>query len=293
MTDYLVERDGFGRPLLYPPEGGKKVAYTRPSTMAKWLDDKSGLINWTAAMAMIGMAQSKSVQARVSAIVARGEGYTENRGAFKELVEVATNVAKVRERADYGTAIHEFAELVDSGTLDWGYVPESLKGPLDAYREATECLSVLDSEVFVVIDEKVGNRKLRGAGSLDRVVQHPELGVVIADLKTGAKEPQYPLGVMTQVAIYSRGQRYRDDSFPGSPPFEDGEPNADGTAWRKTIHPDLNESTGLLIHCPLEKVGNKFECGLYALNLEKGWEALLLGFQVQTTRRPPKLERIS
>ena len=50
ITDYTIERDRFGRPMLYPPEGGKKVAYTRPSTMAKWNDDKAGLINWTASL---------------------------------------------------------------------------------------------------------------------------------------------------------------------------------------------------------------------------------------------------
>lgn len=293
MTDFSVDRDRWGRPLLYPPEGGKAVAYTRPSTMAKWLDNQAGLINWKASMAMLGMAKSKPIQARIAAIVARTEkdAYRENKDALKELVESATQVAQAQGRADYGTAMHEFTELMDSGTLDWAYVPEALKAPLDAYREKMSEFTTVDSEVFVAVDELTGDggKKIRGAGSLDRIIHHPELGVVVADIKTGTDEPKYPTAVTTQVAIYSRGKRYRDSRFGGSPKFEDGEPNSDNTAWRKSLHPDLNTDTGLLIHLPLDRA----ECSLYALDLTRGWESLLLGHRVQEARRPPKLTRIA
>lgn len=281
--------------MLYPPEGGKKVAYTRPSTMAKWLDDKGGLINWSASMAMIGLMKSKPLQARVSAIVARShDPYRENKAALKELVDTATQLAQAQGRADFGTAIHEFAELLDQGQLDWGYVPEGLKGPLEAYQVATQGLQTLNTEVFVVVDEENDGKKIRGAGSLDRVYVHPELGVVIGDLKTGTDEPKYPLGAMTQVAIYAKGMQYADSDFypPGFPEF-DATPNADETAWRAPIHDQLNKAWGILVHCPLEPVRGKYECGLYALDLFKGWESLLLGHRVQSARRPPKLEKIS
>lgn len=291
VTDFNVDRDGWGRPLLYPPEGGKTVAYTRPSTMAKWLDNQAGLINWKASMAMIGMAKSKPIQARISAIVARTENdpYRENKAALKDLVENATQIAQAQGRADLGTAVHEFTELLDAGTLDWSYVPEQLKAPLDAYRATMSAFETVDTEVFVAVDEKNENGKaIRGAGSLDRIIRHPEFGVCVADIKTGSDEPRYPLGVTTQVAIYSRGLRYRDARFKGSPPFDDGEPNADSTAWRKALHPELNQSVGILIHLPLDRV----ECTLYALDLNHGWESLLLGQRVQDARRPPRLQRI-
>ncbi|BCO56122.1 hypothetical protein MINTM005_13660 [Mycobacterium intracellulare] len=294
MTDYSIERDRFGRPMLFPPEGGKKTAYTRVSTMAKWLDDKGGLINWSASMAMIGLMKSKPLQARVSAIVARSsDPYRENKAALKELVDTATQLAQAQGRADYGTAIHEFAELLDQGQLAWDYVPEALKGPLEAYREATQDLETVNTEVFVVIDEEREGKKIRGAGSLDRVYRHAELGVCIGDLKTGTDEPKYPLGVMTQVAGYSRGKRYCDDSFGDDFRMPDAVPNADGTAFRAPIHAELNRARGLLVHCPLEPVRGKHICHLYALDLDKGWESLLLGHRVQSARRPKALERIA
>ena len=293
ITDHTISRDRWGRPLLFPVEGGERVGYTRVSTMSKWLDTKDGLINWSAAMTAIGIVKSKPLQARVAAIAARSDDpYNEAKGALREIVDSATQIAQAQGRADYGTAIHEFSELLDAGLLDWEYVPEKLKGPLGAYQEATECLSVVDTEVFVAVDEKHDDKWIRGAGSLDRLYEHPKLGVVVGDLKTGAKEPQYPLGVVTQVAIYSRGQRYRDASFPGSPAFADGQENADGTAWRKPLHPHLNKSTGLMIHCPLDKVRGKYVCDLYLLDLECGWNNLLLGVAVQAARRPGKLEKL-
>lgn len=294
MTDYNISRDRWGRPMLYPPEGGEKVSYTRPSTMKGWLDDKSGLINWKASMAVIGLMQSRSLQARVAAMVAKKDRdpYQANKGALTEILDTATQIAQAQGRADFGTAIHEFTELLDAGMLDWSYVPEALKGPLEAYKEATRNLTVEDTEVFVVIDDECDGVPLRGAGSLDRLYGHPELGVVVGDLKTGAKEPSYPVGVVTQVAIYARGQRYRDADFPGAPAFLDGEPNLDQTAWRKPLHPHLNKSSGLMIHCPLEKVKGKYICDLYVLDLERGWQNLMLGARVQKARRPGKLEKL-
>jgi hypothetical protein len=290
MTDFNVERDRWGRPLLYPPEGGNAVAYTRASTMAKWLDSQAGLINWKASMAMIGMARSKPIQARIAAIVARTENdaYRENKEALKDLVENATQIAQAQGRADLGTAVHEFTELLDAGTLDWQFVPEQLKAPLGAYREKMQQFETVDTEVFVAVDATDEGTTIRGAGSLDRIIRHPEFGVCVADIKTGAEEPKYPLGVTTQVAIYSRGSRYRDARFAGSPAFTDGEANADGTAYRKELHPELNKSVGIMIHLPLDRV----ECSLYALDLDHGWDSLLLGNRVQKSRRPPKLQRI-
>ena len=297
MTDFNVERDRWGRPMLFPPEGGKAVAYPRVSTMSKWLDDKGGLINWTASQAMICMARSKPIQARIAAIVARTENdaYRENREALKEMVESATRIAQAQGRADLGTAVHEFTELLDSGTLDWSYVPENLKGPLHSYQEKMSSFTVVDSEVFVTIDEPSrGKSPIRGAGSMDRIIHHPELGFVVADIKTGVDEPKYPLGVTTQVSVYSRGSRYRDGRFSGSPSFTDGVANADGTSWRKPLHPELNKSVGIMIHVPLPtNPTDRSECALYQLDLDAGWESLLLGHKVQEARRPPKLKRLA
>lgn len=277
MTDFNVERDGWGRPKLFTPEG-KKIGHTRPSTIKGYLDDKQGLIAWKASMTALGLAKSKSLQARVASIAATGTGYAGNKGALKEIVEQATGIAQANQGANFGTAVHTFTELADAGQLDWDYVPEALKGPMDVYQQATEKLKVIDSEVFVVVDE------LSSAGSLDRLYEF-EGTVMVGDLKTGAQEDKYPLGCTTQVAIYAHGVRYRDADFPGSPAFADGTPNANATAWRKPLHPDVSHSIGLMIHLPLEPVKGKYICQLLALDIDFGWRMANLGVEVNKARR--------
>lgn len=296
MTEYGIERDSYGRPKLYPPEGGGKVSYTRASTAAKIIDDKGGLINWSASQAMIGLMQSKPLQARVSAIVARTreDVYRENKTALRELVNTATTIAQAQGRADWGVAFHELSELLDKGELDWVHVPEKLKGPLDAYEALG--LKVLDTEIFVAVDQmhgQSGNKTLRIAGSMDCVLEHPDYGPIAADKKTGTDEVRYGNGCQSQVAIYSRGRRYRDGDFPGAPIFTDGEPNPNNTAWRKPLWPGLNDKVGALIHVPLEKVDGKYEASVYALDLEAGWKNVMLGQALQAARRHPKLKKIS
>lgn len=280
ITDHTVPRDRYGRPLLYPPGGGERVPYTRASTAKGWTDSKEGLIAWKASQAMLGLMKSRPLQARVAAIAARNGSYSTDKTALKELVETATTIAGAQAGADLGTACHEMTELIDAGQFDWEYAPEALKGPLEAYQEAMSVLEVVDTEVFVAVDEG----DLRIAGSMDRMVRHPSLnGVVVADLKTGAQENRYPLGCMTQVAIYARGSRYSDENFPN---YVTGDP------VRSELHPEINTSTGLMIHLPLEKIRGKYVCNLYTLDLESGWRNLLLGHQVQSARRPGKLEKL-
>jgi len=110
---------------------------------------------------------------------------------------------------------------------------------------------------------------------------------------TGSDEPRYSLGCTTQCAIYSRGHRYRDALFPGTPAFEDGSPNPDETAWRKPLWPNVNQKSALMLHVPLEKVDGKYVADLYHLDLELGWKSLMMGLELQAARRHPKLKKIS
>lgn len=184
------------------------------------------------------------------------------------------------------------AELLDQGLLDWQYVPEKLKGPLEAYQTAMEAVKVFDTEVFVTVDGEVNGKPLRLAGSMDRILHHKDFGVVVADLKGGTDEPKYPLGVTTQVAIYSRGMRYRDNDFDGSPPFINGTPNPDMTAWRKPLWEGVSQTTGILIHCPIDPVDGKYVCNLYRLDLERGWQSLQFGHRLQAARRLSPLKEL-
>ncbi|MBF6063037.1 hypothetical protein IU500_12320 [Nocardia terpenica] len=238
--------------------------------MAKALDDTTALTLWKQAMTAIGIGKDRSLYARISAIVSEVESdiYKSNRSALIEISERAMGIAGGGQKADQGTAMHKFTDILDSGSWPKYVLPE-LVGLLREYQASTAALEVADIEVFVVVDE------LRAGGSLDRLVRLPDGRLLVADIKTGANEPAYPLGVTTQCAMYAHGQRYDPD-----------------TGLRTPLHPDVDLSTGLLIHLPLEPVGGRHRCDLYALDLEWGWETAQTARKVRKLRRIPKLKEL-
>lgn len=233
-----IPRDRWGRPLITPPEGGKAVAYTRVSTLAKALDDKTALTDWKCRQVAIGMSRRSDLVAKAAAIPA-----TDKRG-LKEIVEAAMTAAESERAANIGTALHALTEQVDAG-LDPDQAPEFARADLAAYRQAMTGIGILASEMFVVCDE------LQAAGTFDRLVKLPDGRVVVADVKTGQHDPNYPHGVTQQIAIYSRGHLY------------------DPEKGRAGHLPSLgvDQSTGLLIHMP----AGTGTCDLYLLDLTVGW----------------------
>lgn len=83
--------------------------------------------------------------------------------------------------ANIGTATHGYSEMVDDGTLDWDLVPEGAKPWVANYAQAKEDYGweLVDKEFTVY------NHRLGYAGTSDRALRFPGVGVVIADLKTG------------------------------------------------------------------------------------------------------------
>jgi len=235
-----VARDRWGRPLIVPPGGGKPVPYTRVSTLAKALDDKTALTQWKCRQTAIGMAARPDL---VSMAAAKGD----DKRALNEVVESALAAAQSDKAANIGTALHSFTEKVDAGQdVDRIVAPaDPMRADLIAYRDATAGLRVEAAELFVVIDE------LQAAGSFDRLVTLPTPeGLVVADIKTGQHEPDYPHGVTQQIAMYARGTLYKD--------HERIAPLADL---------GVNQSVGLMIHLP----AGQARCDLYLLDLDHGW----------------------
>ena len=66
--DEPVTRDRWGRPLIIPPDGGKPVAYTRVTTVAKTLEDEGGLSKWMMRMTALGLAQRPDLYALVATV---------------------------------------------------------------------------------------------------------------------------------------------------------------------------------------------------------------------------------
>ncbi|WP_446224941.1 PD-(D/E)XK nuclease family protein [Nocardia sp. IBHARD005] len=279
MTDYSIKRDFYGRPWVSQDcgplryEDGRKtpvnaVGYTRVSTLAETLDDKSNLTAWQCANATIGVVRDPSLYAQIAALASAHRdpwNVPEAKRELKPLVERAQQMAGASEAAGLGTSFHSFAEQIDAGKTP-EFVPPPLIPWLDRYSEAMAPWEVIDAEGFVVSDE------VQSAGSYDRLLRHRGTGrVVIADIKSGKADPDYPLKVTIQTAIYAHSERYDQE-----------------TGARSPLHVDIDLAHGVLIHVPIRT--GKPRATLYPLDLARGWELAKTALAVREARRMPKLE---
>lgn len=257
MTE--ITRDRWGRPLIIPPSGGDPIPYVRASTLAKVLDDTSNLMTWKQRMTAVGIAQSPHLIDRVVSLVNKyADPVTDARKDLNGIVKDAGMAAGQGTAADVGTALHEMTEVLDSGQ-ELRVANERWTPHLDAYLAATAHLEMLEQETFVVNDE------LKSAGTFDRLVRLPDGRVIVADLKTGKSDPDFPLSVATQIATYAHGSRYNPE-----------------TGERSALHADLDTSVGLLIHLPSKL--SPPTCTLYDLDLVAGWKAAQVAVMVRNVR---------
>ncbi len=252
-----VPRDQYGRPKIIPVGGGKPYGYTRMSTIAKVLDDKTNLVNWKARMAAVGLLRSPALMTRLAGEVAAGdlENYKTKR-AIDAIVEEATDVAGASDKASIGTGLHGLTEAMDAGRA-LPPVSAADQARLDAYAEATAGYTPLRSEGFVVVDE------IRAAGSYDRLWLCPDGKVRVGDLKTGAWDAKDPMAVAAQLAGYAHGRHYDP-----------------ATGEREPLHPDLDAHSGLLISLPPDG-----GCEVIELDLDLGWAVLMVAVKIHALRK--------
>lgn len=230
MPEEIV-RDRWGRPLI---DG---TPYTRISTLAKALSDSTGLTKWKMRRVAQGLAKRSDLLA-----LAASASSDADLGA---IAERAMEAAEASSKANIGTALHSFTEMVDDGLSP--LIPDEFKPTIAAYQQAMSGLKIVAMERFVVVDQ------LQAAGTFDRLVQLPDGRIVVADIKTGQGEPKYPLSACIQIACYSRGNIYHPER------------GRLGTLAAAGV----DQKTGLLIHLP----AGKAKCDLYLLDLSKGWLA--------------------
>lgn len=273
MTDYTVKRDRWDRPFVTTDGGplryekGRKTpvngeGYTRVSTLASTLDDKGNLGDWLAANAMVGMVKDQAIYAQVGALTSKFTdpwNVPEGKAAIKPLVKRAQEAGGSEQASGLGTAFHELCEVIDAG--GWPeYAPTELVPWLEAYAEAMAGYECLRIEPFVVNDE------LKCAGSMDRLLRMPDGRVVASDIKSGKSDNQYPLKVTVQVAVYANAEVYDQ-----------------ATGHRVPLHPDLDVTTGLLVHAPI-RGGGRPSVKVYPLDLVRGYELARLAVQVREAR---------
>ena len=243
-----IPRDRWGRPLIDPEEGGKPIPYTRVSTLAKTLDDKSALTKWLQRQVVIGMGKRPDLVAKASAVTLDRD--------YNEIVETAMKAAESDRAANIGTALHAWTERVDDGA-DLDEFPAEYRADLAAYREVMASVQVIAKELFVVTDE------VKAAGTFDKLLRLPDGTAVVADLKTGRNEPDYPMGATTQIAVYSRGHLYTQDK----------------KRYKHLPSAGVSQDMGLMIHLPV----GQGKCTLYALDLNTGWKLARIAATVKET----------
>jgi hypothetical protein len=241
-----VPRDRWGRPLIIPPTGGDPIVYTRVSTLAKALDNLNGLMAWKQRKTAEGLVRRPDLLTQLSGALATGDPDTHaaTKRAVNAICEEATEAAGASKGRNAGTGFHSLTEAIDRGEEPL-FVPEADQARLQAYRVATKGYEVLDVETFIVNDH------VRAAGTFDRLWRTPDGRVVVADLKSGKSEADYPLATAMQIATYAHGERYDVE-----------------TGARSPLHDDIDLTTGILIHLPPSG-----GCTLYDLNLAVGWQA--------------------
>lgn len=245
MITTEVERDRYGRPLIKPIDGGKKVPYTRSSTVGSSLDDGFGLIAWKLRMAATGLTLRPDLLLAAASM-------RDNKAEMNDIVEKSMEAAGATNAARIGTALHALTEQLDGG-LNLGVIPADYVADMKAYEEATKRLTNLRIEQFSVLDE------YKIAGTADRLVQYKG-ETFISDIKTGSVA--YPSSMAVQLAIYAHSRPYNiEDDSRGD--------------WG-----DVNTEKAIIVHLP----AGQGKCELHFIDIAKGWQGLQLAMRVREWR---------
>jgi hypothetical protein len=248
-----IDRDRWGRPLITPPQplGAKPVAYTRATTVAKTLDDSSGLMLWKQRMTALGLVSRRDLLTAVAATD------TDDKKALNRLVDQAADAGGATAAATTGTALHTFTERMDRGD-DVGHVPPEFKADLAAYNDLADTIGwkVRAIEQFTVLDP------YKVAGTADRVLEIDGKWY-IADLKTGSSIDFHHAWAV-QFAIYAHALPY---DIPGR------------TRLPWDVVPEQDKA--LVIHLP----AGQGKAAAHWIDIAAGWEAFRLSMQARAWRQ--------
>ena len=289
MTDHSIKRNYLDQPWVMPPGAGPltgewregkdrrgkpkrwwhsvdAVPYGRMSAIASALDTKENLIEWAAAQAAVGVMLDPAARSEIVTLINESdadpwnadEGHHSGKDRLKAAVEQARTTAGQHVASAAGTEFHKLGELVNRGQ-EPRLVQDHLKPLLSEYKSAVAPIRFLRQELFVINDE------LQRAGSLDYILQLPDCRVLVSDLKTGKWDVRYPMSVTTQVAGLATAVAYDQE-----------------TGERKPLHPDLDTTTGLLVHFPIMQPRPRV--GFYELNLELGMQAARVARDIEDLR---------
>ena len=260
-----VERDQHGRPMILQPDGSK-IAYTRASTMAGYLEDKSGLQKWDNRRIALGVGLDEDLAAMAASIQPlTGDRRVDaaSNETLDEVCERARDRAQEHRGRDWGTAVHGFTEPGQQGNP---FVPKRMQADVNSYWSMMERANIrcVASEVFVVCDE------LRVAGSFDDLYYSYAFGLTLGDKKTGrAKIHSH----VVQLALYAHSEVYDIDTG-------ERRPLQSLVADPALAKYPINMKTAFWVHIAKGEGTTRF----VGLNLERGWEMAKIAAQVRDFR---------
>ena len=252
-----VPRNRYGNPMILVD--GKPKQYLRASKLGETLTDDFRLGQWRKRQTALGMAIRPDLLTAVSAATGDDE-------RLNALCEEAMQAAGSTAAATMGTALHQLAEVVDTGGKLTPHVPAAARARIGNYTDTIRGakLSTVEAELFVVADE------VRTAGTLDRLYLTPSGRVLIGDLKTGKiadkdgrMYQEQAVKIAVQLAVYANGSRYDP-----------------ATGARTPLHPDLDLTRGIVVHLPAEGA----VCTLFEVDLVTGWALARLAREVRDSR---------
>lgn len=231
------------------------VAFRRASSFGKALSDETGIELWKDAKAAQGFQNRPDLATRLLAID------PSDTRAIAALKKEAMSAGGADTPAAIGTTIHEITAAVDQGHLDDIDVPEPYQPHVASYRRCIDDIGLrVDPhlvEVPVVCDQ------LSVAGTCDRFLVTSDGSLITADLKTGARLHDAPLGYMVQLAAYSRSVGW------------------DLETERRYPIANIDQHTGLLIHLSAQAA----TCAAYTVDLDVSWELALLADRIHEVRK--------
>lgn len=265
-----VERDQWKRPLLLPGDSpaGKTLAekfkdhkraplvpYTRASSLADKISNKTGLHIWDIRQVVRGLAIREDLCAMAAALppltdVKKLDAPTN--ALLDEYAEAAREAAAAHAKANHGTAVHGFT---DPGARS-AVVPERMVADVESYWDimGRNGIRQVASEFFVANDE------LNCAGTPDGIYEVPGYGMVVGDKKTG-KANMHATSI--QMATYAHAEHYTEDGK--------------RVPLNELVGAPVSREVGLYIHIPK----GEGKTSLWMLDLVKGIKMARLAAQVR------------
>jgi RecB family exonuclease len=252
-------RNGRGQPVITPASGGKPIAYNRPSSWGKKIEDMYGINQWEKRCVVAGLARTPSLVARALAVEADPKKWSKaDKDALNLIADEAKTAARANQAADIGTALHRMTERLDLGE-DLGTLPDPYKSDVAAYYRGMVEHGLQTHKAWV--ECRMVQDDLKLAGTCDRIVTHNGTNYIY-DLKTGESIELAALGYAVQLAIYAHSHLY---DIP--------------TGGRTGIK--VNQDVALIGHLP----AGQATFTLHQVDIKAGWEAAQLAADIDRWRK--------